>query len=247
MSDTMLGNDINIHIRQTGDDALITEVIVNEQRKTIEPNLSLSGLIDDNAIKTASDLLKNAINSKPETPIVEPIVTPIQVSEPIVSPIPSIEPDNTIMAETTQVQADNLAKEMTLNKTITLKNKEGGNTIYEGSIRDLLTQLAGITTGSRNYKQKKDLQNYIERGLDGWADKSEADISKVIDDYRRTQNMDKRVAFFNNKIFGGAYNTRKNVRRGISSTRKGYYVNKPRRTHRMNTTNHRVTRRRRNN
>lgn len=237
MSDTMLGNDINIHIRQTGDDALITEVIVNEQRKTIEPNLSLSGLIDDNAIKTASDLLKNAINSKPETPIVEPIVPPI----------PSVEPDNTIMAETTQVQADNLAKEMTLNKTITLKNKEGGNTIYEGSIRDLLTQLAGITTGSRNYKQKKDLQNYIERGLDGWADKSEADISKVIDDYRRTQNMDKRVAFFNNKIFGGAYNTRKNVRRGISSTRKGYYVNKPRRTHRMNTTNHRVTRRRRNN
>jgi hypothetical protein len=237
MSDTMLGNDINIHIRQTGDDALITEVIVNEQRKTIEPNLSLSGLIDDNAIKTASDLLKNAINSKPETPIVEPIVPPI----------PSVEPDNTIMAETTQVQADNLAKEMTLNKTITLKNKEGGNTIYEGSIRDLLTQLAGITTGSRNYKQKKDLQNYIERGLDGWADKSEADISKVIDDYRRTQNRDKRVAFFNNKIFGGAYNTRKNVRRGISSTRKGYYVNKPRRTHRMNTTNHRVTRRRRNN
>lgn len=237
MSDTMLGNDINIHIRQTGDDALITEVIVNEQRKTIEPNLSLSGLIDDNAIKTASDLLKNAINSKPETPIVEPIVPSI----------PSVEPDNTIMAETTQVQADNLAKEMTLNKTITLKNKEGGNTIYEGSIRDLLTQLAGITTGSRNYRQKKDLQNYIERGLDGWADKSEADISKVIDDYRRTQNMDKRVAFFNNKIFGGAYNTRKNVRRGISSTRKGYYVNKPRRTHRMNTTNHRVTRRRRNN
>ena len=237
MSDTMLGNDINIHIRQTGDDALITEVIVNEQRKTIEPNLSLSGLIDDNAIKTASDLLKNAINSKPETPIVEPIVPPI----------PSVEPDNTIMAETTQVQADNLAKEMTLNKTITLKNKEGGNTIYEGSIRDLLTQLAGITTGSRNYKQKKDLQNYIERGLDGWADKSDADISKVIDDYRRTQNMDKRVAFFNNKIFGGAYNTRKNVRRGISSTRKGYYVNKPRRTQRMNTTNHRVTRRRRNN
>lgn len=237
MSDTMLGNDINIHIRQTGDDALITEVIVNEQRKTIEPNLSLSGLIDDNAIKTASDLLKNAINSKPETPIVEPIVPPI----------PSVEPDNTIMAETTQVQADNLAKEMTLNKTITLKNKEGGNTIYEGSIRDLLTQLAGITTGSRNYKQKKDLQNYIERGLDGWADKSEADISKVIDDYRRTQNMDKRVAFFNNKIFGGAYNTRKNVRHGISSTRKGYYVNKPRRTQRMNTTNHRVTRRRRNN
>ena len=237
MSDTMLGNDINIHIRQTGDDALITEVIVNEQRKTIEPNLSLSGLIDDNAIKTASDLLKNAINSKPETPIVEPIVPSI----------PSVEPDNTIMAETTQVQADNLAKEMTLNKTITLKNKEGGNTIYEGSIRDLLTQLAGITTGSRNYKQKKYLQNYIERGLDGWADKSEADISKVIDDYRRTQNMDKRVAFFNNKIFGGAYNTRKNVRRGISSTRKGYYVNKPRRTHRMNTTNHRVTRRRRNN
>ena len=237
MSDTMLGNDINIHIRQTGDDALITEVIVNEQRKTIEPNLSLSGLIDDNAIKTASDLLKNAINSKPETPIVEPIVPSI----------PSVEPDNTIMAETTQVQADNLAKEMTLNKTITLKNKEGGNTIYEGSIRDLLTQLAGITTGSRNYRQKKDLQNYIERGLDGWADKSEADISKVIDDYRRTLNMDKRVAFFNNKIFGGAYNTRKNVRRGISSTRKGYYVNKPRRTHRMNTTNHRVTRRRRNN
>ena len=247
MSDTMLGNDINIHIRQTGDDALITEVIVNEQRKTIEPNLSLSGLIDDNAIKSASDLLKNAINSKPETPIVEPIVPPIQVSEPIVSLIPSIEPDNTIMAETTQVQADNLAKEMTLNKTITLKNKEGGKTIYEGSIRDLLTQLAGITTGSRNYKQKKDLQNYIERGLDGWADKSDADISKVIDDYRRTQNMDKRVAFFNNKIFGGAYNTRKNVRHGISSTRKGYYVNKPRRTHRMNTTNHRVTRRRRNN
>ncbi len=233
----MLGNDINIHIRQTGDDALITEVIVNEQRKTIEPNLSLSGLIDDNAIKTASDLLKNAINSKPETPIVEPIVPSI----------PSVEQDNTTMAETTQVQADNLAKEMTLNKTITLKNKEGGNTIYEGSIRDLLTQLAGITTGSRNYRQKKDLQNYIERGLDGWADKSEADISKVIDDYRRTQNMDKRVAFFNNKIFGGAYNTRKNVRRGISSTRKGYYVNKPRRTHRMNTTNHRVTRRRRNN
>jgi len=79
----MLGNDINIHIRQTGDDALITEVIVNEQRKTIEPNLSLSGLIDDNAIKTASDLLKNAINSKPETPIVEPIVPSIPSVEPI--------------------------------------------------------------------------------------------------------------------------------------------------------------------
>ncbi len=233
----MLGNDINIHIRQTGDDALITEVIVNEQRKTIEPNLSLSGLIDDNAIKTASDLLKNAINSKPETPIVEPIVPSI----------PSVEQDNTTMAETTQVQADNLAKEMTLNKTITLKNKEGGNTIYEGSIRDLLTQLAGITTGSSNYKQKKDLQNYIERGLDGWADKSEADISKVIDDYRRLQKGDKIVRFYDNKIFVGGYNTRKNGRRGISSTRKGYYVNKPRRTHRMNTTNHRVTRRRRNN
>ena len=236
----MPSNEINIQIRQTSEDATVTGVTVQGQSKSIEP-FSLNGLTDDNAITTASNRLKQAINGESETPIAEPIVPSIPVAEP----------DNKTeedKAREAREQSETDAKEITLNKTITLKNKEGGTTIYEGSIRDLLTQLSGITTGSRNYNQKKDLQTFIESGLVGWAGKSDGEISKVIDDYRRKQTNNKRVAFFNNKIFGGAYNTRKNVRhRGISSTQKGYYVNKPRRTYRMNTTNHRVTRRRRHN
>lgn len=207
-------NEINIHITEKNGNAAIAGVTVAGKERT-EFTLPLSELTSDDAINNASNRLREAINGKPEIDFIPP---PTDGAN--------------------QSATDEAAKQKTLSKNIILTNKSNKE-IFNGSLAVFMEQLSSSIANKSNANKEK-LLEYIKNNLNNW-EKSGKDISDMIN----ASPLKGFLTFTNNLVSGGAYNTRKNLRRReVSSTRKGYYANKLRRTYRMNSTNRRVTRRR---